>query len=131
MKPSMIVAALCGAVIAACSGSVLAQNCPSVEALRSYEPPQATRVFASDGSLVDDLSTGRRVVIGRDAVPPIVSNGFGGVEDRRFWQHGGVDIRGAGRAGWRNITSLSLAEGFSTITMQLARNVFPAELPRS
>jgi penicillin-binding protein 1A len=102
-----------------------------VEALRSYRPPEASRVYAADGSLVADLSPERRVVVELNEVPPTVSNGFVAVEDRRFWEHGGVDLRGAARATWRNITSLSLAEGFSTITMQLPRNLFPDQLPRS
>jgi penicillin-binding protein 1A len=99
--------------------------------MRSYRPPEATRVFAMDGSLVADLSPERRVVVDLDEVPPTVSNGFVAVEDRRFWSHGGVDVRGLGRAVVRNVLTLSLAEGFSTITMQLPRNIFPNELPRS
>jgi penicillin-binding protein 1A len=113
------------------SSAAHAQNCPSVEALRSYRPPEASRIFASDGSVVAYLSPERRIVVELKEVPPTISNGFVAVEDRRFWQHDGVDMRGAGRALWRNITSLSLDEGFSTITMQLPRNIFPDELPRS
>ncbi|MGH7460307.1 MAG: penicillin-binding protein 1A, partial [Longimicrobiales bacterium] len=62
-------------------------------------------------------------------VPNTVSSGFVAVEDRRFWQHDGVDFRGVGRAVIRNVASLSIKEGFSTITMQLARQVFTDELP--
>ena len=131
MKRHVLLSALCGAALAGCATGVTAQECPSIEALREYRPAEATRVFAANGSLLADLSPERRVVIDLEAIPPTVSNGFVAVEDRRFWQHEGVDMRGAGRAVWRNITSLSLSEGFSTITMQLARNVFPAELPRS
>jgi penicillin-binding protein 1A len=131
MKSSVLLSAFCGAALAGGPVGVVAQDCPSVEALRQYRPAEATRVYASDGSLLADLSPERRVVVDLDDVPPTVSNGFVAVEDRRFWQHEGVDMRGVGRAAWRNITSLSLSEGFSTITMQLARNVFPDELPRS
>jgi penicillin-binding protein 1A len=131
MRSFVLLSALCGVTVAALTGSALAQECPSVEALRQYRPAEATRLYASDGSLLADLSPERRVIIDLDDIPPLVSNGFVAVEDRRFWQHEGVDMRGAGRAVWRNLTSLSLSEGFSTITMQLARNVFPDELPRS
>jgi penicillin-binding protein 1A len=122
---------LCGVALAGAPQAVRAQSCPGVEALRQYRPAEATRVYAADGSLLADLSPERRVIIELEDIPPTVSNGFVAVEDRRFWQHEGVDMRGVGRAIWRNLTSLSLAEGFSTITMQLARNVFPDELPRS
>lgn len=104
-------------------------DCPSVATLKSYRPPEATRVYAADSSLVADLSPHRRVVVELNEVPSSVRDGFVAVEDRRFWQHDGVDLRGVGRALARDIASLSLEEGFSTITMQLVRNVFPEELP--
>lgn len=115
----------------AAPAAVTGQTCPTVDALRQYRPAEATRLYAADGSLLADLSPERRVIVDLADIPPTVSNGFVAVEDRRFWQHEGVDMRGVGRAIWRNLTSLSFAEGFSTITMQLARNVFPDELPRS
>jgi penicillin-binding protein 1A len=121
----MLLAAL---PLAACSGG---KNCPSVEALRDYRPPEASRVYAADGSLVADLSPERRIVVDLNEIPPTITNGFVAVEDRRFWRHGGVDYRGVGRAMWRNVRSLSFVEGFSTLTMQLPRNIFPEQLPRS
>src|SRR5690606_5814493 len=84
----------------------------------------------SDGSRLADLSPERRTVVSLEAIPQQVRDGFIAVEDRRFWDHGGVDVRGIGRAVVRDVRSLSLAEGFSTITMQLTRNVFAQELPR-
>jgi penicillin-binding protein 1A len=109
---------------------VRAQNCPTIDAFLAYEPPEATRLFAADGSRLADLSPERRTVVSLEAIPQQVRDGFIAVEDRRFWEHGGVDVRGIGRAVVRDIRSLSLAEGFSTITMQLTRNVFTQELPR-
>jgi penicillin-binding protein 1A len=109
---------------------VAAPTCPSIAALEDYRPPQATRVFALDGSRLADLSPERRVLVAFDQIPAVVRDGFVAVEDRRFWDHGGVDVRGIGRAVWNNIRALSLEEGFSTITMQLTRNVFPQALPR-
>jgi penicillin-binding protein 1A len=125
LKPALL------AVLVTGCGPLAGRNCPSVEALRNYRPPEATRVYAVDGTLLADLSPERRVVVDLDEVPPSVSNGFVAVEDRRFWTHGGVDARGIGRAIWVNVRTLSLREGFSTITMQLPRNIFPDELPRS
>ena len=122
------------------SGGVLAtltvagvrgDGCPSIADLRTYRPPEATRVFAMDGSVVADLSPQRRVVLDIEEIPPLLREGMVAVEDRRFWSHGGVDFRSVGRAVWRNLSSLSIREGFSTITMQLARSVFPEQLPMS
>jgi penicillin-binding protein 1A len=109
----------------------VALQCPSIDAFRAYRPPEATRVFALDGSRVADLSPERRTVVQIEDIPASVRNGFIAVEDRRFMQHGGVDMRGIGRALWRNLSAASFEEGFSTIHMQLARNVFTRELPRS
>lgn len=108
----------------------MAQDCPSIASLAEYRPPQATRVYAMDGSRLADLSPERRVLVGYDQIPRIVRDGFVAVEDRRFWEHGGIDVRGIGRAVWNNVRARSLDEGFSTITMQLTRNVFPHDLPR-
>ena len=110
------------------SGAI-GSGCPSVADLRSYRPPEATRVLAMDGSLVADLSPQRRVVLDIGDIPPLVREGMVAVEDRRFWDHGGVDFRSVARAVWRNVASLSIREGFSTITMQLSRTVFPEQLP--
>ncbi|MEJ2186004.1 MAG: PBP1A family penicillin-binding protein, partial [Gemmatimonadota bacterium] len=106
-------------------------GCPSVAALRSYQPPEASKVFAADGSLVADMSPQRRTLVDLDEVPPLVRQGVIAVEDRRFRQHGGVDYRGIVRAVWKDATSLSLRQGFSTISMQLVRSVFPDQLPMS
>jgi penicillin-binding protein 1A len=108
-----------------------AQDCPTIAEFIAYEPPEATRLFAVDGSRLADLSPERRTVVSLGAIPEQVRDGFIAVEDRRFWDHGGVDVRSIGRAVVRDIRSLSLAEGFSTITMQLTRNVFTQELPRA
>lgn len=106
-------------------------GCPTVEALQAYEPPEASQLLARDGSLIADLSPQRRRVVPLERIPEHLSAGFIAVEDRRFWRHGGVDFRSMGRALWRDLRSLSFREGFSTIQMQLARNVFPDELPRA
>lgn len=108
---------------------VVGDGCPSIADLRTYRPPEATRVFADDGSLVADLSPHRRILMDLDDIPPVVRQGFIAIEDQRFWNHGGVDIWSVFRATWRNLRTLSIREGFSTITMQLARSVFPEKLP--
>lgn len=109
----------------------LTMACPPVAALRAYQPPEASHVYARDSTLIADLSPQRRTVVDLDRIPREVRDGFVAVEDRRFWSHGGIDLRGLARAVWRDLISLSFKEGFSTIQMQLARNVFPEQLPRA
>lgn len=107
------------------------EACPSVEAIAAYRPPEASRVFAADGSVLSDLSPHRRVVVPLEEIAPVLRDGVIAVEDRRFWRHGGVDPRGVIRALWRNASSARLREGFSTLEMQLARNIFPETMPLS
>jgi penicillin-binding protein 1A len=110
-----------------CSG----ESCPSVASLRDYSPPQATRVFDRNGKLVTHLAPERRIVVPLERIPAHVSGAFLAVEDRRFFQHSGVDYRRAVGAAVRDVQTMSFEQGFSTITMQLARNVFPEHLTRA
>lgn len=109
-----------------CSGT----SCPDVNALREYTPPQATRVYDRTGQILTHLAPERRIVVPLERIPATVVGAFLAVEDRRFFQHDGVDYRRAAGALVTDIRTLSFREGFSTITMQLARNVFPEHLTR-
>jgi penicillin-binding protein 1A len=105
-------------------------GCPSVAALRQYTPPQASQVLDGRGKLVAHLAPERRIVVPLERIPAHVSGAFLAVEDKRFYRHGGVDYRRVAGALVRDIRSMSWEQGFSTITMQLARNVFPEHLHR-
>ncbi len=109
-----------------CAGSA----CPSIAILDDYRPQQTSKVFAVDGRLITELGLERRTVIRLDEMPRHLREAFIAVEDKRFYQHHGIDystVMGAVRA---NLLALSWERGFSTITMQLARNVFPDRLTR-
>src|SRR5437868_6892701 len=110
-----------------CSGN----ECPSVERLREYKPAQASLVYDREGGLIGRLAPEQRIVVPLSSLPPLVTNAFLAVEDKRFFEHGGVDWRRTVGAFVRDLRTQSLKEGFSTITMQLARNVFPAHLTRA
>ena len=85
---------------------------------------ELTTVVDQDGGQVAHLFEENRELIAIDEVPEHVQEAFIAVEDHRFLQHTGFDIRAIGRAIYRDITSGSLQEGGSTITQQLAKNVF-------
>jgi penicillin-binding protein 1A len=109
----------------ACAGG----NCPSIGALDAYRPTEALKIYAADGRLLTSLGTERRTVVALDELPPALPAAFIAVEDKRFFEHHGIDYRrffGAVRA---NLVERRFAEGFSTITMQLARNVWDEKLP--
>lgn len=109
----------------ACAGGA----CPSIAVLDSYRPDQALKVFAADGRLIQELGVEHRTVLSADEISPAVRAAFLAAEDKRFYGHGGIDLRrilGAARA---NVVAMEYDEGFSTITMQLARNVWSEALP--
>jgi len=110
-----------------CTGAA----CPSVGTLRTHQPPQASQLFDGRGKLVAYLSPERRTVVPLARIPAHVSGAFLAVEDKRFYRHGGVDYRRAAGALVRDIQTLSYRQGFSTVTMQLARNAFPEHLSRA
>jgi len=106
------------------------EACPSVDTLRTYQPPQASQLFDGGEKLVAYLAPQRRTVVPIERIPAHVSGAFLAVEDKRFYRHRGVDYRRLGGAVVRDIQTLSYRQGFSTVTMQLARNVFPEYLSR-
>jgi len=116
---------LTGAWRRACVGGA----CPSPAKLtQGYDPEQASRVFAADGRLVTDLGLERRTVISLSQMSPAVVAAFLTTEDKRFYQHHGVDwfrLFGAIKA---NVLHGGVTQGFSTITMQLARNLWPEDI---
>ncbi len=109
-----------------CAGNM----CPSIAVLDDYRPQQTAKVYAAGGELITELGLERRTLIRLDEMPAHLKQAFVAVEDKRFYQHHGIDfsrILGAVRA---NITKLRFEQGFSTITMQLARNIFSDRITR-
>jgi penicillin-binding protein 1A len=90
----------------------------------------ASKVYAADGRIITDFGLERRTMISLDSMAPALPAAFLAVEDKRFYSHNGVDMIGFVRALKTNILALSVEEGFSTITMQLAGNRFPEEINR-
>ncbi len=100
------------------------EGCPSGRAIQAYQPAEGGRVLDRYGKPMGRLNSVRRVNVPIAAVPLHVRRAFIATEDRRFYEHQGLDWRGVGRAIVRNTSSFRFREGFSTITMQVARNTF-------
>src|SRR5450830_1946082 len=96
---------------------------PSLEVLTDYRPKVPLRVYSEDGALIAEFGEERRAFINIADVPPNMKNAVLAIEDRRFYEHGGVDMRGILRAAINNLSGGG-KEGASTITMQVARNFF-------
>ncbi|MBK6457946.1 MAG: PBP1A family penicillin-binding protein [Gemmatimonadetes bacterium] len=102
-------------------------GCPTPAAIKAFQPPEGGRVLDRNGRLIGRLTLVKRVNVPLTRVPEHVRQAFIATEDRRFAAHEGIDWRGFARAVTRNVRSLDVREGFSTITMQVARNTFMAE----
>jgi penicillin-binding protein 1A len=102
-------------------------GCPSFAQIRAFRPSEGGRVLDRDGELLGHLHPIRRLTVPIDRIPPAVRAAFIAVEDRRFYHHGGIDWRSVGRATWRNVSTLGVREGSSTLTMQVARGAFIGE----
>jgi penicillin-binding protein 1A len=101
---------------------------PDYKGLASYRPPVATRLYASDGSLLMEYAAERRVFIEFQDMPNQLVNAFIAAEDQSFWTHSGIDFVGIGRAVGGNAAKLfgfgRRFSGASTITQQVAKNFF-------
>jgi penicillin-binding protein 1A len=111
-----------GALVALTIALVI-PSLPSLESLTEYRPKLPLRVYSSDGFLMAEFGEERRAFIKIQQVPKKMKNAILAIEDRRFYQHKGVDAVGVGRAIVKNLAGAS-HEGASTITMQVARNFF-------
>lgn len=104
-------------------------GCPDVNRLKGYMPDEASTIVDFRGAEVGKLFLTRRFIVPVDSLAKYVPDAFIAMEDRRFWKHHGVDWTRVFGAAYRNVKELGITEGSSTITMQLARNVFPDQLP--
>ena len=98
-------------------------DCPSIAQIQTFEPQQASKLYSHDGRLLAELGIERRTPVSINALPEYVSQAFVAVEDKRFYGHRGIDPRGIARAIVGVLTGQDLGGG-STITQQLARNMF-------
>src|SRR5919202_1882651 len=107
-----------------------AGRCPSARALEDYTPGQTSKLYAIDGRFIAEIGSEKRTLVTIKEIPAHVRDAFRVTEDKRFYQHAGVDWVRVFGAVASNIMQRRWAEGFSTITMQLARNVFPERISR-
>jgi penicillin-binding protein 1A len=104
----------------------LFHDLPDASQLAEYRPPTSTRVYSWDGALIGEFGKERRIFVPYDQIPPLQVKAFLAAEDRKFFEHGGIDVEGLGRALMRDIGNLARGrklQGGSTITQQVAKNV--------
>jgi 1A family penicillin-binding protein len=102
----------------------ICRECPSIAQIYAFEPKEATRVYARDGSVLTEFAVERRTAIPIAALPAHVRDAFIAIEDRRFWSHRGVDPLRTFKATVDYALKGPNVAGGSTITQQLAGNMF-------
>ena len=99
-------------------------SCPTPRDIQTFQPDQGGRILDRYNRVMGRLEVVRRVNVSLKSVPEFVQQAFIATEDRRFYQHNGLDWRGFFRALVTNLKAGGTRQGFSTITMQVARNTF-------
>lgn len=126
---SRILTVLVGAVALAvfanvCAYVYLKPALPDVDSLRNVQLQVPLRVYTRDGRLIAAIGEQRRIPVRYDQIPKRLVQAFLAAEDDRFFRHHGVDWQGILRAALANARAGGVRQGGSTITMQVARDVF-------
>lgn len=96
---------------------------PDLNNITNYNPNLVNEIYSSDGKLVARFGLQRRMLIDFEEIPEHVKEAFVAVEDKRFYEHSGIDILGILRALVENIKSGGVVSGGSTITQQVTKNL--------
>ena len=94
---------------------LLSRDLPSLEQLENYDPDLVTRIYSSDGKVLNELFVQKRVFIELEKIPVHMQNAIIASEDRRFYSHWGLSMRSVARAVLINTLSMSYRQGFSTL----------------
>ena len=117
---------LCSIALGAACGLlfVYASDLPEIRALETYRPTVVTEIYADDGQLVGSFALQRRILMTYEQVPKVLYNAVTAIEDQHFQDHWGIDFPRIAGAAFRNVLKHRITGGASTITMQLAGNLF-------
>ena len=119
-----IYTALAGIVIIFTYVFYLSIDLPSIEQLENYDPDLVTRIYSADGVLLNELYFEKRVFVELEQIPQHMRDAVVAKEDRRFYDHWGISLRDVLRAVVINTVTMSYSSGFSSLTQQLARNLY-------
>jgi len=102
----------------------LTHDLPQIREFKSFQPSAVTRIYGAQGTLLAELFIEKRDPVSLEKIPDFLKAGLIATEDRGFYKHSGVDIKGILRAVVRDIRAGGFVEGASTITQQLAKTLF-------
>jgi penicillin-binding protein 1A len=124
---------LCSIALGAGCGLIFvyASDLPEIRALETYRPDVVTEVYADDGQLAGSFAIQRRILMTYEQCPKVLYNAVTAIEDQHFEEHWGIDFPRIASATFHNIVKRRITGGASTITMQLAGNLFLDRSDRS
>jgi len=99
------------------------KDLPDLTVITGYKPILVTEVYSSDGTLIGEFAAERRKIVRYENIPPHARNAFIAVEDKRFFEHEGVDLKSIIGAMLENIQEGDWVRGASTITQQVIKNI--------
>jgi penicillin-binding protein 1A len=103
---------------------VYSTNLPQAEELERYRPSSVTELYDSQGRIIGTFALQRRVIATYEDYPPVLRDALVSIEDKDFYKHSGINLWRIAGAAYRDIESGGRVQGASTLTMQLARNLF-------
>ncbi|MBW2514917.1 MAG: transglycosylase domain-containing protein, partial [Deltaproteobacteria bacterium] len=109
----MVFGTSCGVMAGAFFG--LTHDLPQIQELKSYVPSAVTRLYSTDGVILAELFMEKRRPVSLDDIPYFLKAGLVATEDRNFYRHSGIDLKGILRAAVRDIQARKFVEGASTI----------------
>ncbi len=126
IKFRLIILTLVPLVLGLMVGAYLSivRDLPPAESISFFMPPVATKVYDDNDNVFSEFFIERRELTNLDRVPKYLKDGFIAIEDKRFYHHWGVDIIRFAKSLFLNLINMRIVQGGSTITMQLARNMF-------
>ncbi|MDF1589874.1 MAG: PBP1A family penicillin-binding protein [Desulfobacterales bacterium] len=102
----------------------LTRDLPQIRSLETYKPSATTQIFSADNILLDELFVEKRDPVPLEMVPDYLKSALIATEDRNFYRHTGIDLKGILRAIVRDIWAGEFVEGASTLTQQLSKTLF-------
>ena len=117
---------LLAALVGATAGLLLvySTDLPQVDALENYRPATISELYDDQGRIIGSFALQRRVVVAYSDFPPVLRDALVSIEDKDFYRHWGINVWRILGAAYRDIQSGGRVQGGSTLTMQLARNLF-------
>jgi len=102
----------------------ITRDLPQIRALETYRPSAVTRIYSSDNILLAELFAEKRDPVPIEDIPAFLKEALVATEDRKFYNHIGIDLKGIMRAIIKDIMAGAFVEGASTITQQLTKTLF-------